>query len=92
MEHQLIGTSPQIVALRHQLNQLAQTDKDLMLEGEPGTGRHTLAELLHRIGARKEQSLQLHDCAAAHTCGLAREPDAQPWRYPGAECTGPADA
>lgn len=73
VEHQLIGTSPQIVALRHQLNQLAQTDKDLMLEGEPGTGRHTLAELLHRIGARKEQRLQLHDCAAAPELAALKE-------------------
>ncbi|MFM4965131.1 sigma-54-dependent transcriptional regulator [Aeromonas bivalvium] len=65
VEHQLIGTSPQLVAIRHQLNQLAQTDKDLMLEGEPGTGRHTLAHLLHGIGERQDQPLHLHDCAAA---------------------------
>ncbi|MBV7599686.1 sigma-54 dependent transcriptional regulator [Aeromonas sp. sia0103] len=73
VDHQLIGTSPQIVTLRHQLNQLAQTDKDLLLEGEPGSGRHTLAELLHRIGARKAQPLQLHDCAAAPELAALKE-------------------
>ncbi|MGL6418023.1 sigma-54-dependent Fis family transcriptional regulator [Aeromonas allosaccharophila] len=33
VEDELIGTSPQLVAIRQQINQLAQTDKDLMLEG-----------------------------------------------------------
>lgn len=65
VDHQLIGTSPQIVAIRQQLNQLAQTDKDLMLEGEPGCGRHTLATLLHSISDRKEGPLHVHDGATS---------------------------
>jgi two-component system phosphoglycerate transport system response regulator PgtA len=65
VDDELIGTSPQIVALRSQLNQLAQTDKDLLLEGPAGSGRHTLARLLHRISARREQAFQLHDCVSA---------------------------
>ncbi|MDD9307946.1 sigma-54 dependent transcriptional regulator [Aeromonas hydrophila] len=65
VDDELIGTSPQIVAIRGQLNQLAQTDKDLLLEGPAGSGRHTLARLLHRISARREQTFQLHDCGSA---------------------------
>ncbi|AGM41814.1 sigma-54-dependent transcriptional regulator [Aeromonas hydrophila] len=65
VDDELIGTSPQIVTLRSQLNQLAQTDKDLLLEGPAGSGRHTLARLLHRISARREQVFQLHDCVSA---------------------------
>lgn len=65
VDDELIGTSPQIVAIRGQLNQLAQTDKDLLLEGPAGSGRHTLARLLHRISARREQAFQLHDCGSA---------------------------
>lgn len=65
VDDELIGTSPQIVAIRGQLNQLAQTDKDLLLEGPAGSGRHTLARLLHKISARREQAFQLHDCGSA---------------------------
>ena len=65
VDDELIGTSPQIVTLRSQLNQLAQTDKDLLLEGPAGSGRHTLARLLHRISVRREQAFQLHDCVSA---------------------------
>ncbi|ATL97841.1 TPA: sigma-54-dependent Fis family transcriptional regulator [Aeromonas bestiarum] len=65
VDDELIGTSPQIVAIRNQINQLAQTDKDLMLEGPAGSGRHTLALLLHRISARKAQPCHLHDCVSA---------------------------
>ncbi|ATY79422.1 two-component system response regulator [Aeromonas veronii] len=65
VEDELIGTSPQLVAIRQQINQLAQTDKDLMLEGAPGSGRYTLAQLLHRISARKAHPFHLHDCTSA---------------------------
>ena len=57
VDDELIGTSPQIVALRSQLNQLAQTDKDLLLEGPAGSGRHTLARLLHGLGLSAPQIL-----------------------------------
>ncbi|WP_421241302.1 sigma-54-dependent transcriptional regulator [Aeromonas enteropelogenes] len=77
IDDELIGTSPQIVAIRNQINQLAQTDKDLMLEGPAGSGRHTLALLLHKISARKEQAFHLHDCASASSLSEVQESLAQ---------------
>lgn len=73
IDDELIGTSPQIVAIRNQINQLAQTDKDLMLEGPAGSGRHTLALLLHKISARREQAFHLHDCASASSLAEMQE-------------------
>lgn len=77
IDDELIGTSPQIVAIRNQINQLAQTDKDLMLEGLAGSGRHTLALLLHKISARREQAFHLHDCASASSLAEVQESLAQ---------------
>ncbi|UBH28106.1 sigma-54-dependent transcriptional regulator [Aeromonas enteropelogenes] len=77
IDDELIGTSPQIVAIRNQINQLAQTDKDLMLEGPAGSGRHTLALLLHKISARREQAFHLHDCASASSLAEVQESLAQ---------------
>ncbi|WP_421217903.1 sigma-54-dependent transcriptional regulator [Aeromonas enteropelogenes] len=77
IDDELIGTSPQIVAIRNQINQLAQTDKDLMLEGPAGSGRHTLALLLHKISARREQAFHLHDCASASSLAEMQESLAQ---------------
>ncbi|MFQ2369579.1 sigma-54-dependent transcriptional regulator [Aeromonas enteropelogenes] len=77
IDDELIGTSPQIVAIRNQINQLAQTDKDLMLEGPAGSGRHTLALLLHKISARREQAFHLHDCASASLLAEMQESLAQ---------------
>lgn len=73
IDDELIGTSPQIVAIRNQINQLAQTDKDLMLEGPAGSGRHTLAQLLHKISARREQAFHLHDCVSASSLAEVQE-------------------
>ncbi len=77
IDDELIGTSPQIVAIRNQINQLAQTDKDLMLEGPAGSGRHTLALLLHKISARREQAFHLHDCVSASSLAEVQESLAQ---------------
>ena len=77
IDDELIGTSPQIVAIRNQINQLAQTDKDLMLEGPAGSGRHTLAQLLHKISARREQAFHLHDCVSASSLAEVQESLAQ---------------
>ncbi|MBD8514384.1 sigma-54 dependent transcriptional regulator [Photobacterium sp. WH77] len=43
----LLGDSPLIVKLRHQIAAAENNDKDALIEGEAGTGRHTLARLLH---------------------------------------------
>lgn len=44
----LLGESPLMVKVREQIAQIAQTTKDVLIEGEQGVGRHTVAKLLHQ--------------------------------------------
>ncbi|MGF1759622.1 sigma-54 dependent transcriptional regulator [Photobacterium sagamiensis] len=42
------GDSPLIIKIREQITKIALTTKDVLIEGESGTGRHTVAKLLHK--------------------------------------------
>ncbi|GAL08139.1 sigma-54-dependent transcriptional regulator [Photobacterium aphoticum] len=44
----LLGESPLIVKIREKITQIALTTKDVLVEGESGTGRHTVTKLLHQ--------------------------------------------
>jgi len=44
----LLGESPLIVKIREQIAQVALSTKDVLIEGECGTGRHTVAKLIHQ--------------------------------------------
>ena len=43
----LLGTSPLIENLRRTIKQIADTDIDIVIEGETGTGKGLIAEMLH---------------------------------------------
>lgn len=47
----LIGDSPLMSKLREQITEVALTTKDVLIEGEHGVGRHTVARLLHQKSA-----------------------------------------
>lgn len=49
---QLLGNSDTISELRNHIKLLATTDKDVLIEGENGSGRHTTAALLHEHSTR----------------------------------------
>src|SRR5215831_12131306 len=49
-----IGSSKAIAALRAQLERLAQHDTWVLIQGEPGTGKETVARWLHEHGARSK--------------------------------------
>uniref|UniRef100_Q31J89 Two component, sigma54 specific, transcriptional regulator, Fis family n=1 Tax=Hydrogenovibrio crunogenus (strain DSM 25203 / XCL-2) TaxID=317025 RepID=Q31J89_HYDCU len=52
-----IGKSKLIVELRDSINRLAKYSMPILVKGEPGTGKHRLAEAIHKLGDRKEQPL-----------------------------------
>ncbi|KQM41120.1 sigma-54-dependent transcriptional regulator [Sphingomonas sp. Leaf10] len=60
----LIGRSAAIVRLRDMIPVLADTDIDLLIEGETGTGKELLARSIHRAGRRARHRFVPVACAA----------------------------
>ena len=50
-----IGKTPVICKLKQKLVEYAKTDLPILLEGESGTGKSLLAELIHKHSLRKEK-------------------------------------
>jgi two-component system C4-dicarboxylate transport response regulator DctD len=75
----LIGETPAMVRLRDAIRQIAQADVDVLVEGETGTGKELVAQLLHRWGPRRRQPFIAVN-AAALPPGLA-EPELFGYTY-----------
>lgn len=59
----LLGDSPAIADLRQLLRHVAEIDATLLVSGEPGTGRGTVARAWHAMGRRAGPFVAL-DCSA----------------------------
>lgn len=74
IESRVVGSSPAIVKLRNQIQRLAGARTPVLLQGKPGTGRDTIAEILHESVAEEGAELVRIDCAlsseASFTKGL----------------------
>lgn len=53
----IVGTSPQIVALREDIVNVAQADGHVLITGETGSGKTLTARALHAVGARAQKPL-----------------------------------
>ncbi|WP_154124029.1 sigma-54-dependent transcriptional regulator [Grimontia hollisae] len=62
VEEALLGESSKIRELRQQLSSLAESDKDVLVEGDMGSGRHTIAQLLHKTSKRSDGPYIVFDC------------------------------
>jgi two-component system, NtrC family, C4-dicarboxylate transport response regulator DctD len=60
----LIGQTPVMQRLRHTLRQIADTDVDVLLTGETGTGKEVVASLLHRWSRRSRGNFVALNCGA----------------------------
>ncbi|MDX2018821.1 MAG: sigma 54-interacting transcriptional regulator [Deltaproteobacteria bacterium] len=60
----LFGRDPKMRRLFSLLEDVAQTDATVLLEGETGSGKERFAEEIHRHSHRNKQSLVVFDCAA----------------------------
>jgi two-component system C4-dicarboxylate transport response regulator DctD len=60
----LIGESPPMVRLRAMIDQLAETDVDILIEGETGTGKELVARMLHRASRRRGKPFVAVNCGA----------------------------
>ncbi|WP_286859280.1 MULTISPECIES: sigma-54 interaction domain-containing protein [Sphingobacterium] len=61
---QIIGNSEQIKIIKSQLETVASTEMTLLIQGESGTGKEVVAQYLHRLSTRSQQSLIKINCAA----------------------------
>jgi transcriptional regulator with GAF, ATPase, and Fis domain len=61
---QLVGSSPVMTTLRHQVGRLADCPCTVLIFGESGVGKELVALALHRLSARHRGPLVTVNCAA----------------------------
>ncbi len=61
---EIIGQSPAIRKVLQQVEQVAQTDSTVLLQGETGTGKELIARAIHRSSGRKDRPMIKLNCAA----------------------------
>lgn len=52
--HGMLGQSPAMIQLHHQIRQIAQAEGPVLIQGESGTGKELVARALHEESARKD--------------------------------------
>ncbi len=60
----IIGETDSIIALRDTISHVADTDADILLFGETGTGKELIARSLHEQSSRREQNFVAVNCGA----------------------------
>ncbi len=61
---ELVGNSPQLLALLRQVEQVAPTDSTVLIVGETGTGKELVARAIHARGGRQGRPLVKVNCSA----------------------------
>ncbi|TMV67141.1 sigma-54-dependent Fis family transcriptional regulator, partial [Thioclava sp. BHET1] len=71
--NQLVGTSPQIEAMRQMLARVADMPTPVLIGGESGTGKEVAARHLHALSARAARPFVTINCAALSAEALEEE-------------------
>jgi formate hydrogenlyase transcriptional activator len=61
---EILGRSPGIKKVLHQVEQVASADCPVLITGETGTGKELIAQEIHRLSVRKDRHMILVNCAA----------------------------
>jgi PAS domain S-box-containing protein len=61
---EILGQSPKLKKVFHQVEQVAPTDTTVLLLGETGTGKELFARSIHNLSHRKERPLVKVNCTA----------------------------
>ena len=72
-EHNLIGNSGPIKALRQQIEKISLSNSRVFIKGEAGTGKEVVAREIHRRSTRKDKTFMAVNCAALHPERLEEE-------------------
>jgi formate hydrogenlyase transcriptional activator len=60
----IVGHSPALLRVLHQVERVAGTDTTVLILGETGTGKELIARAIHHHSARQDRPLVKVDCAA----------------------------
>jgi len=69
----IIGRSPALRRVLHEIETVAPTDSTVLITGETGSGKELVARAIHQLGARREQAFVRLNCAAIPTGLLESE-------------------
>ena len=61
---EVVGNSPPLLALLHQVEQVAPTDSTVLITGETGTGKELVARAIHARSSRANRPLVKVNCSA----------------------------
>lgn len=63
-EHELVGTSPDLEAVRSQIQRVAPASTPVLILGEEGVGKELVARALHHYSTRRKRSFVSVNCSA----------------------------
>lgn len=73
VEARLIGTSPQMEAVRRRILDVTEVDGDALVMGEPGAGRDLVARCIHDLGRGDPRNFVALDCRGLSEAALDHE-------------------
>lgn len=62
--HEMVGASPSMKKMFDEIQKIAPTRATVLITGESGTGKELVAEAIHHMSARKDESLIKVNCSA----------------------------
>lgn len=70
-EEGLVGESPAFVAMMSTVRQIATTNAPVLVLGEPGVGKKSIGQMIHRLSGRAARPLLIVNCARQESEELA---------------------
>ena len=71
--YSMVGETSEFLALQHKASRIARSDNNILLQGEPGTGKQRLAHGIHQASPRAAAPLIVVKCSNAPIEALEEE-------------------